>query len=85
DQRAAIEFEAKVKDAESRGAKLLYGNVRDGALYSPTVLDHVPADCLLVAQETFGPVSPVIRCTDIADAIRISNSTPYGLSSSVCT
>ena len=85
DQRAAIEFEAKVKDAESRGARLLYGNIRDGALYSPTVLDHVPADCLLVAQETFGPVSPVIRCTDIAHAIRISNSTPYGLSSSVCT
>lgn len=85
DERAAMEFEAKVKDAERCGAKLLYGNVRDGALYSPTVLDHVPADCKLVAQETFGPVSPVIRCTDIADAIRISNSTPYGLSSSVCT
>jgi len=49
------------------------------------VLDHVPFDCKLVADETFGPVSPVIRCKDIADAIRISNSTPYGLSSSVCT
>ncbi len=85
DERAAIEFEAKVKDAERHGAKLLYGNIRNGAVYSPTVLDHVPADCKLVAEETFGPVSPVIRCTDIADAIRISNSTPYGLSSSVCT
>ncbi|MFJ2987175.1 phosphonoacetaldehyde dehydrogenase [Collimonas sp. NPDC087041] len=85
DERAAIEFEAKVKDAERHGARLLYGNIRKGALYSPTVLDHVPADCKLVAEETFGPVSPVIRCTDIADAIRISNSTPYGLSSSVCT
>ena len=85
DERAAIEFEAKVKDAVLHGAKLLYGNIRNGAVYSPTVLDHVPADCKLVAEETFGPVSPVIRCTDIADAIRISNSTPYGLSSSVCT
>ncbi len=85
DERAAMEFEAKVKDAERHGARLLYGNVRNGAVYSPTVLDHVPADCRLVAEETFGPVSPVIRCTDIADAIRISNSTPYGLSSSVCT
>ncbi|AMP06834.1 phosphonoacetaldehyde dehydrogenase [Collimonas pratensis] len=85
DERAAVEFEAKVKDAEHHGAKLLYGNIRNGAVYSPTVLDHVPADCKLVAEETFGPVSPVIRCTDIADAIRISNSTPYGLSSSVCT
>jgi len=85
DERSAMEFEAKVKDAERHGARLLYGNIRAGALYSPTVLDHVPADCTLVYEETFGPVSPVIRCTDIADAIRISNSTPYGLSSSVCT
>ncbi|MEO6921500.1 MAG: phosphonoacetaldehyde dehydrogenase [Collimonas sp.] len=85
DARSASAFEAKVNDAQKRGAKLLFGNIRDGAVYSPTVLDHVPADCQLVAEETFGPVSPVIRCTDIADAIRISNSTPYGLSSSVCT
>ncbi len=85
DARAAMEFEAKVNDAQSHGAKLLFGNTRNGALYAPTVLDHVPFDCQLVAEETFGPVSPVIRCTDIDDAIRISNSTPYGLSSSVCT
>nr|WP_230411537.1 phosphonoacetaldehyde dehydrogenase [Collimonas humicola] len=85
DARSASAFEAKVNDACQRGAKLLFGNQRDGAVYSPTVLDHVPADCPLVAEETFGPVSPVIRCADIADAIRISNSTPYGLSSSVCT
>ncbi|RJF98065.1 phosphonoacetaldehyde dehydrogenase [Noviherbaspirillum saxi] len=85
DEPAARGFESKVNDAIEHGAKLLYGNVRKGALYSPTVLDHVPETCALVAEETFGPVSPVIRCKDIADAIRISNSTPYGLSSSVCT
>ncbi|RJF97009.1 phosphonoacetaldehyde dehydrogenase [Noviherbaspirillum cavernae] len=85
DEGAARAFEAKVNDAVAHGAKLLHGNVRRGALYSPTVLDHVPETCTLVAEETFGPVSPVIRCKDIADAIRISNSTPYGLSSSVCT
>jgi aldehyde dehydrogenase (NAD+) len=49
------------------------------------VVDHVPFDCKLVKWETFGPVSPIIRCKDIADAIRISNSTVYGLSSGVCT
>jgi len=38
-----------------------------------------------VKYETFGPVSPVIRFRDIDEAIRISNSTAYGLSSSVCT
>ncbi len=39
----------------------------------------------VVRHGTFGPVSPVIRFKDIDDAIRISNGTAYGLSSSVCT
>ena len=52
----------------------------------PTVVDHVPYDCELVHEETFGPVIPIIRCpNDIAEVIRISNSTAYGLSSGVCT
>ena len=85
DEDAAKFFEAQVDDAVSRGAKLLLGNVRRGALYSPTVVDHVTADMPLVRYETFGPVSPVIRFRDIDEAIRLSNSTDYGLSSSVCT
>jgi putative phosphonoacetaldehyde dehydrogenase len=85
DADAAKFFEAQVNDAVSRGAKLLVGNVRRGALYSPTVVDRVTPDMPLVRYETFGPVSPVIRFRDIDEAIRISNSTDYGLSSSVCT
>jgi aldehyde dehydrogenase (NAD+) len=85
DEAAAKSFEAKVNDAVGRGAKLLYGNVRKGALYSPTVLDQVKPDMPVVKQETFGPVSPVIRFGTIDEAIAIANSTDYGLSSSVCT
>ena len=85
DEAAARSFEAKVNEAVARGARLLYGNVRRGALYSPTVLDHVDARHDVVKQETFGPVSPVIRFKDIDDAIRIANGTAYGLSSAVCT
>jgi putative phosphonoacetaldehyde dehydrogenase len=85
DEPAAKYCEEMVNDAVASGAKLLYGNVRKGALYSPTVVDHVPYDCKLVKHETFGPVSPVIRVKDIDDAIRVSNSTAYGLSSGVCT
>ena len=84
-EASAIQFETRVNDAVSKGAKLIYGNKRDGALYSPTVLDHVPFDCELVREETFGPVAPVIRFKDVDDAIRISNSTAFGLSSGVCT
>jgi phosphonoacetaldehyde dehydrogenase len=85
DEAAAKSFEAKVDAAVAQGATLLHGNRRQRALYSPTVLDHVAPEMDLVRTETFGPVSPVIRFKDIDDAIRISNSTAYGLSSSVCT
>src|SRR5262249_10233851 len=84
-EKAAITFEQRVNDAVAKGAELLYGNVRKGALYSPTVVGKVPFDCELVREETFGPVIPMIRVKDIDDAIRVSNSTAYGLSSGVCT
>jgi len=85
DESAAKSFEARVNDAVARGATLLHGNVRRGALYSPTLLDHVTPDMPVARYETFGPVSPVIRFKDIDDAIGMSNSTDYGLSSAVCT
>src|SRR5215470_14602943 len=85
DEPAAIRIERRVEDAIARGARLLHGHRRAGALYAPTVLDNVPADCELVREETFGPVSPILRFHDIDEAIRLSNSTAYGLSSGVCT
>ena len=85
DEAAARRFEAVVNEAVAGGAKLLIGNVRRGALYSPTVLDHVRPEMTVVRQETFGPVSPVIRFKTVEEAIRIANGTAYGLSSSLCT
>ena len=85
DEAAARYCEDRVNEAVGAGARLLVGNQRRGALYSPTVVDRVRPDMRLVREETFGPVSPVIRFSDIDEAIRISNSTAYGLSSSVCT
>ncbi len=85
EEKAAALFERRVNDAIQAGAKLLYGNIRRGALYAPTVVDRVPFDCELVREETFGPVVPIIRVRDLDDAIRVSNSTAFGLSSGVCT
>src|SRR4051812_26305421 len=85
DEAAAKLFEARVAEAVSQGARLLAGNVRDGALYSPTVLDRVRPEMTVVREETFGPVSPIISFKDIDEAIRISNGTAYGLSSGICT
>ena len=85
DQAAAMRFEQRVEDAVARGARLLVGNHRRGASYSPTVVDHVRPEMTLVREETFGPVSPVIRFDTLDEAIDIVNRSPYGLSSGVCT
>src|SRR5579871_859000 len=61
DEPAARSFEDKVNEAVAQGARLLYGNIRQGALYSPTVVDQVTPDMAVVKTETFGPVSPVVQ------------------------
>lgn len=84
--KAAETFENRVLDAAKQGAKVLYHPARQGALLPPIVVDHVPHDCELVMEETFGPIVPIVRVPDDdAQVMAISNSTEFGLSSGVCT
>ena len=76
DERAARLFERRVNDAVAQGARLLHGNQRDGASYSPTLIDRVRGEMEVVQQETFGPVSPVITFKDVDDAIARSTPPP---------
>jgi acyl-CoA reductase-like NAD-dependent aldehyde dehydrogenase len=85
DEQAACTFEARVNEAIAAGARLLAGHRRDGALYAPTVLDRVVPSMTLVREETFGPVSPIMTFDSIDEAIALSNGTPFGLSSGICT
>jgi aldehyde dehydrogenase (NAD+) len=78
-------IETRVTRAIQDGASLLAGHERRGAVYTPTVLDHVKPTSELVMSETFGPVAPIIRFQSIDDAIQIANSTGYGLSAGICT
>ncbi|MEX0695079.1 MAG: phosphonoacetaldehyde dehydrogenase [Rhodospirillales bacterium] len=84
-EAAAMTFQRRVVDAVAAGAKLLYGNDREGAVFPPTVVDHVRPEMELVTEETFGPAIPIIRFKDIDDAISIANGTNFGLSSGVAT
>ncbi len=85
-EQAAITFERLALDAAERGAKILYNPGRQGAVLPPITLDFVPHSCLLVAEETFGPVIPILRVAgDDDQVIKTSNSTAFGLSSGVCT
>jgi len=85
DEPAALLFERRVNEAVAQGARLRHGNRRDGASYSPTLVDRVRGEMEVVREETFGPVSPVMTFKDVDDAIRQVNSTAFGLSSGVCT
>lgn len=83
---AARTFEDRVHKAAEQGAKILYNPGRQGALLPPITVDFVPHQSELVFEETFGPIVPIVRVpNDDAEVIRISNSTPFGLSSGVCT
>ncbi|GAA0469744.1 NAD-dependent succinate-semialdehyde dehydrogenase [Paractinoplanes deccanensis] len=75
-------MEELVTDAVSRGASLVRGGERidrPGFFFAPTVLTGVPLDALVMNEEPFGPVAPIVRFTDLADALAIANSLPYGL------
>jgi acyl-CoA reductase-like NAD-dependent aldehyde dehydrogenase len=84
--KAAELFEKRVFEAEAKGAEILYHPGREGALLPPIVIDHVPHECDLVMEETFGPIIPIVRVPDDdLEVMNISNSTEFGLSSGVCT
>lgn len=85
DEKAAIQVENRVEDALNEGAELLCGGKRRGAFYEPTVLDLVSPKMKLVQEETFGPISPIIRVDGVDDAFQVANDTPYGLQAGVFT
>lgn len=71
-----------VADAVGKGASVLTGGAPHelgGNFYQPTVLINVTEDMLVAREETFGPLAPLFRFKDEADAIRLANATEFGL------
>ena len=85
DEAAASHLESVVKKSVVQGAKVILGGHRKGALMEPTVIVDVPRNADMVVYESFGPLAPIMSFKDIDDAIALSNSTTYGLSSGVVT
>jgi acyl-CoA reductase-like NAD-dependent aldehyde dehydrogenase len=81
--------EQQIAEAVGRGARILAGGARRadlaGRFFQPTVLDGVSPDMAVAKDETFGPVVPIIRVRDAAEALRLVNESPFGLSGSVWT
>ena len=81
-EKAVAKQEEHVQDALAKGARLLTGGKRHkaGSLYfEPTVLADVPADALIMQEETFGPVAAIAAFDTEAEAIDRANATEYGL------
>lgn len=85
DEPAAKRLEGMILDAVARGARLLKGGTRRGALLEPTVLADVPRDAPIACEEAFGPIAKIIAVDGIDDAITLANASAYGLSSAVVT
>ena len=81
-EEAVEKVEAHVADALKKGAKVTIGGKRHPlgrTFFEPTVLSGLDPSMLIAREETFGPVAPVFRFKDEADAIRLANDTQYGL------
>lgn len=72
-----------LQDALNKGAKLACGGVADGAVMPATIVDHVTSDMTIYDQETFGPITVVVRVKSAQEAIAVANDSAYGLSSGV--
>ncbi len=74
---------AMIDDAVAKGAKIVAGGKADGAIMPATILDHVTSDMQIFDDETFGPITTVVRAANTEDAVRLANDTEYGLSAGV--
>jgi succinate-semialdehyde dehydrogenase/glutarate-semialdehyde dehydrogenase len=81
--------ESHIQDASDRGARIVAGGMRLRELgpnfYAPTVLADVNHDMLIMREETFGPVLPIMPFDTEDEAVRLANDCEYGLAASVFT
>jgi len=82
-------IEKHIADAVGKGARIALGGRRNPALkglyFEPTVLTHVTHDMLVMQEETFGPVLPIMRVRDEEEAVERANQSEYGLAANVWT
>jgi succinate-semialdehyde dehydrogenase/glutarate-semialdehyde dehydrogenase len=86
DAQGFAKVEAHVTDAIEKGAHVLTGGRPiEGLFFQPTVLTGVTPGMLVMQEETFGPIAPVLTFRADAEAVRLANDTPYGLAAYLWT
>lgn len=82
---AADHVKARIDEAVACGATLALGGEREGNIIYPTILENVSDDCGVMSDETFGPVMPLRRFSELDEIIAVINNTPFGLQAGVFT
>jgi acyl-CoA reductase-like NAD-dependent aldehyde dehydrogenase len=83
DARSGARINDLIREALSLGAVLVTGGYSDGAAMRPTILDRCTPQMKIYDEESFGPLTIVVRVSGIEEAVRIANDTQYGLAAAV--
>jgi acyl-CoA reductase-like NAD-dependent aldehyde dehydrogenase len=83
DDRSGARINALIRDALDKGATLVAGGYAEGTVMRPTILDRCTPEMAIYDEESFGPVTIVVRVKGTEEATRVANDTQYGLAASV--
>lgn len=83
DEAAAERVEGLIADAIEKGAVALVRGSREGAIMQPSLLDRVTPAMRIYHEESFGPVTCMMRVADVEEAIAVANDTEYGLKAAI--
>lgn len=81
----ARRLEDWIREGVERGGTLLCGGEREGAMLSPTLMEDVPVECSIVAEEAFGPVAILARFDDFDAVLEEVNRSAFGLQAGIFT
>lgn len=86
-ERELLRTEDHIADAVAKGAKIVFGGVRRPDLgplfFAPTILTDVDHTMKVMTEETFGPIVPIMKVRDTAEAVRLANDSEYGLAAAI--
>ena len=84
-EREAMRLQGWIEDAVARGATLLCGGQREGAMLEATLLEGVPKDADACAQEAFGPLACLSSFSSFESALNEVNESVFGLQAGIFT
>lgn len=83
DGRSGARINGLIDDALAKGATLVTGGKAEDAMMPATIVDHVAPGMAIYDEETFGPITTIVRVKGVEEAVRVANDTVYGLTSAV--